>query len=101
MREKLSAREQKLKRIEGVIRSRKGNVIHVDLVYSSMHKAIDTWYRENYERDDPHGYTRNGHLFLLERFYNPHNFKNHETLEKERDKLLVELDTQIQMRRLD
>jgi len=101
MREKLSAREKKLKRIQEVIRSRTDNIIHVDFVFLSMYEAIEDWYIKYCERDDPHGYVRKAHLFMLTRHYIDGNFKNHATLGEERDKLLIKLDDEMQLRRID
>jgi len=65
-----------------------------------MYESIEGWYREYYQ-DDPHGLLRKGHLFLLTRLYDAKKFKDHDTIGQERDRLLEELDLQIQMRRSD
>jgi len=93
-------KEEKLKRISEVIQKREDNIIHVDFVFLSMYESIDCWYRKYYQ-DDPNGLLRKGHLFLLTRHYNVKKFNNHDTIGQERDKLLEELDLQVQMRRID
>lgn len=100
MRAEKLPREERLKRIQEVVRKREDNIIYVDLVFLSMYDAIDRWYKDNYQ-DDPNGFLRKGHLFQFTRRYDRKKFNDHNTLGKERDRFLEELDLLIQMRRID
>jgi len=77
------------------------NVVYVDFVLTSVVNAIDDWYKKYYQGDDGIGSKRKAHMFHAMRFYEPMKFKNHKTLDKERDKFLIKVDNYIQMRRDD
>lgn len=100
MRVERLPREKRLEIINEVIKRRRENVIYVDFVYVSMHKAIDEWY-DKYYQWDKYGLEKKGHLFQLGRFYDDKKFRNHETLGEEREKLLEHIDLIMQMRRTD
>jgi len=83
-----------------IILDRKKNVIYIDFVLKSMVDSIDDWYNTNY-RDDRWGTAKKAHIFHLARFYNYRRFRNHETIGKEREEFLVEVDLYVQMKRED
>lgn len=87
-----------------MIKSKKGNVIYVDFIFPSLMKAVSCWYKENIPQDI-YGSKRKSHLFILSRMYNRerryNRFGNHDTIGKERDAFLEEVDLEFQMRRWD
>lgn len=83
-----------------VILRKIGNVIYVDFVLVSMVNSIESWYTKYYQNDS-WNLIRKAHTFHIIRFYREDRFNNHETLGKERDKYLEEVDMYVQMRRDD
>ena len=94
----LDRRKQELDEV--IIRT-KDNVVYVDFVLVSVVNAIDDWYKRHFQGDDGYGTKRKEHMYHALRFYDPMKFRNFKTLAEERDKLLIELDNYIQMRRGD
>ena len=94
----LDRRKQEL---DEVVLQKEGNIIYVDFVLVSVVNAIDDWYKKYYQGDDGFGTRRKAHMHHAIRFYDPMKFRDYKNLEKERDKLLKELDEYIQMRRDD
>jgi len=70
----------------------------VDFVLHSITAAIKNWYEEYYQYD-PWDIIKKAHISLTVSFYDRERFSNHETIGKERDAYLTEIDLYVQMRR--
>lgn len=83
-----------------VILDRTNNIIYVDFALKSMIDSLENWYN-TYYIDDKWGTAKKAHIFHLVRFYNSKRFKDHETIGKEREGFLEEIDLYVQMKRED
>ena len=84
--------------LEKVVLRKEGNVIYVDLVLNSLVKAVEEWYEKHYQCDAWDLHKKANVMQIITR-YEDERFRNHETLGKERDKYLEEVDLYIQSRR--
>lgn len=74
------------------------NIIYVDFALFSMVKSVESWYESSYQHDYKN-IIQKSHTFHLIRFYDRERFSNYESISRERQNYLEEVDLYVQMRR--